>query len=60
MMKQIGIYVRTFPLISEAFITEQAHNLKQYQPTFIATTLLEETCFPRYLSVTMTSGKSSK
>ena len=45
-MKQIGIYVRTFPRISEAFITEQAYNLEQYEPTFIASTLLKETAFP--------------
>ncbi len=45
-MKQIGIYVRTFPRISEAFITEQVCNLTQYQPTFIASTLLKETPFP--------------
>ncbi|MDJ0691591.1 MAG: glycosyltransferase [Xenococcaceae cyanobacterium MO_188.B32] len=45
-MKQIGIYVRTFPRISEAFITEQAQNLTQYEPTFIASTLLQETPFP--------------
>ncbi|WP_036478984.1 glycosyltransferase [Myxosarcina sp. GI1] len=44
-MKQIGIYVRTFPLISEAFITEQAQNLQQYKPTFIASTLVKETPF---------------
>ena len=46
MMKQLGIYVRTFPRISEAFITEQAHNLTQYEPTFITNTLLRETSFP--------------
>ena len=49
-MKQLGIYVRTFPRISEAFITEQAQNLKQYEPTFIASTLLQETSFP-YVSL---------
>lgn len=44
-MKQVGIYVRTFPRVSEAFITEQAQNLARYQPTFIANTLLKETSF---------------
>ena len=42
-MKPIGIYLRTFPRISEAFVIEQAHYLRQYQPTFIASTLLQET-----------------
>jgi colanic acid/amylovoran biosynthesis glycosyltransferase len=45
-MKPIGIYLRTFPRISEAFVTEQADHLKQYEPTFIASTLLKETSLP--------------
>lgn len=44
-MKKIGIYVRAFPRISEAFIVEQAHAMMGYEPTFIATTLLNETPF---------------
>ena len=44
-MKDIGIYVRTFPRISEAFILEQAQGMMRYEPTFIATTLLKETPF---------------
>lgn len=45
-MKPIGIYLRTFPRISEAFVIEQAHHLRQYQPTFVATTLLKDTSLP--------------
>ncbi len=45
-MKPIGIYLRTFPRISEAFVIEQAHHLKQYEPTFIASTLLQKTSLP--------------
>lgn len=45
-MKPIGIYLRTFPRISEAFVTEQAHHLRHYEPTFIASTLLRETSLP--------------
>ena len=45
-MKPIGIYLRTFPRISEAFVIEQAHHLRQYKPTFIAGTLLQETALP--------------
>ncbi|AFZ29861.1 glycosyl transferase group 1 [Gloeocapsa sp. PCC 7428] len=44
-MKQVGIYRRVFPLASEAFINEQTAHLKQYQPTFIANTLLKEIPF---------------
>lgn len=44
-MKNIGIYRRVFPLSSEAFIKEQTRNLEQYQPTFIASTLLSEVPF---------------
>ncbi len=45
-MKPIGIYLRTFPRISEAFVIEQAHHLQQYQPTFITNTLLQSTSLP--------------
>lgn len=45
-MKSIGIYLRTFPRISEAFTIEQAQHLSQYQPTFVTNTLLEETELP--------------
>ena len=45
-MKPIGIYLRTFPRISEAFVIEQAHHLRQYKPTFITSTLLQETALP--------------
>lgn len=44
-MKEIGIYVRAFPRISEAFIVEQAHGLMRYEPTFISSTILRETPF---------------
>ncbi len=44
-MKEIGIYVRAFPRISEAFIVEQAHRMIRYEPTFISNTLLSETPF---------------
>ena len=45
-MKSIGIYLRTFPRISEAFTTEQAHHLRQYEPTFVTNTLLQKTSLP--------------
>ena len=45
-MKPIGIYLRTFPRISETFVIEQAHHLRQYEPTFVATTLLQKTSLP--------------
>ena len=45
-MKPIGIYLRTFPRISEAFVNEQAHHLRQYEPTFVTNTLLESTSLP--------------
>ena len=45
-MKPIGIYLRTFPRISEAFVIEQTHHLRQYEPTFIASTLLREISLP--------------
>ncbi len=44
-MKEIGIYVRAFPRISEAFIVEQAHGMMRYEPTFISSTLLRKTPF---------------
>ncbi len=44
-MKEIGIYRRVFPLISEAFIKEQARNMMRYKPTFISSTLLGEIPF---------------
>ena len=46
MIKPIGIYLRTFPRVSEAFVTEQAQYLKQYQPTYITDTLLQKTSLP--------------
>ncbi|WP_019503575.1 glycosyltransferase [Pleurocapsa sp. PCC 7319] len=46
MTKPIGIYLRTFPRVSEAFVTEQAQYLKQYQPTYITDTLLQKTPLP--------------
>lgn len=45
-MKSIGIYLRTFPRISEAFTIEQAQHLSQYEPTFVTNTLLGETTLP--------------
>jgi glycosyltransferase involved in cell wall biosynthesis len=45
-MTSIGIYLRAFPRISEAFVTEQAHHLQKYQPTFVASTLLKATSLP--------------
>jgi colanic acid/amylovoran biosynthesis glycosyltransferase len=45
-MTSIGIYLRTFPRISEAFVTEQAYHLQTYQPTFVASTLLQSTSLP--------------
>lgn len=42
-MKSIGIYLRTFPRISEAFVIEQTHYLQEYRPTFITNTLLQPT-----------------
>jgi len=44
-MKDIGIYRRVFPLISEAFIREQAHNMVSYKPTLISSTLLKQVPF---------------
>jgi glycosyltransferase involved in cell wall biosynthesis len=45
-MTSIGIYLRAFPRISEAFVTEQAYHLQKYQPTFVASTLLKATSLP--------------
>lgn len=45
-MKEIGIYRKAFPRISETFIKEQAHNLLRYNPTFITCTVLNEIPFP--------------
>jgi colanic acid/amylovoran biosynthesis glycosyltransferase len=45
-MTSIGIYLRTFPRISEAFVTEQANHLQKYQPTFVASTLLKSISQP--------------
>lgn len=45
-MKSIGIYLRTFPLVSETFVIEQAHYLRQYQPKFVTNTLLQQTSLP--------------
>ena len=44
-MKEIGIYRRVFPLISEAFIKEQTHSMVRYKPTFILSSLLSEIPF---------------
>lgn len=44
-MKNIGIYRKAFPLISETFIKEQAHNLTRYDPTFITCTVLNKISF---------------
>jgi len=44
-MKEVGIYRKAFPRISEAFIKEQACNLVRYNPTFISCTLLNEINF---------------
>ena len=44
-MKEIGIYRRVFPLISEAFIKEQTHSMMRYKPTFLLSTLLSEIPF---------------
>jgi glycosyltransferase involved in cell wall biosynthesis len=45
-MKEIGIYRKAFPRISETFIKEQACNLCQYQPVFITCKVLNEIPFP--------------
>jgi len=49
-MKEIGIYRKAFPRISETFIKEQAHNLIRYNPTFISCTALKEIPF-RHISI---------
>ena len=45
-MKAVGIYLRTFPRISETFVSEQANRLTHFQPKFVANTLLQETSLP--------------
>ena len=42
-MKKVGIYLRTFPNISEAFVKEQAHRMTRYEPTIIASNLVNKT-----------------
>lgn len=44
--REIGIYRKAFPRISETFIKEQANNLIRYHPTFITCTSLQEIPFP--------------
>lgn len=44
-MKKIGIYRRVFPLVSETFIKEQAAHMKRFEPTFISSTLVDESSF---------------
>lgn len=44
-MKEIGIYRKAFPRISEAFIKNQAYSLTRYNPTFILCTLLNQIPF---------------
>jgi len=41
MLKTIGIYVREFPRVSEAFIVEQASHLVGYRPTIFTSRLLK-------------------
>ncbi|MGF1480892.1 MAG: glycosyltransferase [Cyanophyceae cyanobacterium] len=43
--RTVGIYRRVFPLISEAFIQEQAQQMRRYQPTIIANTLKRQIPF---------------
>lgn len=45
-MKAVGIYLRTFPRLSETFVSEQANRLTQFQPKFVTNTLLQETSLP--------------
>lgn len=49
-MKQIGIYRKAFPRVSEAFITEQVRNLTRHSPTFITCTVLGKIPF-KYISI---------
>jgi len=44
-MNDIGIYCRAFPRLSEAFIREQAANLKRYRPTFVTNSLVKPNPF---------------
>lgn len=44
-MKEIGIYRKAFPRISETFITEQAQNLVRYTPTLVACSVLQKIPF---------------
>ncbi|WP_411813245.1 glycosyltransferase [Chlorogloeopsis sp. ULAP02] len=44
-MREVGIYRKRFPRVSETFITEPALNLSKYDPIFIACTLLKEVAF---------------
>jgi glycosyltransferase involved in cell wall biosynthesis len=46
-MKEIGMYRKVYPRISETFITEQAHNLQRYHPIFISCNLLQEIPFQK-------------
>ena len=41
-MKEVGIYRKAFPRLSETFIKEQSYNLIRYHPTFITCTALSE------------------
>jgi colanic acid/amylovoran biosynthesis glycosyltransferase len=45
-MKEIGMYRKVYPRISETFITEQSHNLQRYSPVFILCKLLQKVSFP--------------
>ncbi len=46
MAKQVGIYRRVFPLVSEAFIQEQVAHLTRYEPTFVGCSRAAEMSFP--------------
>lgn len=45
-MKTVGMYRKTFPLVSETFISEQASGLTRYNPFFIVGKLIKEIPFP--------------
>lgn len=45
-MKDVGIYCRVFPRLSETFIREQATNLERYRPTFVSNSLIGISPFP--------------
>lgn len=49
-MKEIGIYRKAFPRISETFIREQTYNLTQYDPTLITCTALNKIAF-KHISI---------